>query len=218
MSVDTEALLHPARSRRWRALRWGALAVVALAIGIGAVFGARLGTDPSLVDSPLIGQPAPTRQVPYLEQPGEMSLADLRGRVVVVNFWASWCVECREEHPALLTAARDYRSAGVTFLGVNYQDGRDSAIGFLDELGRGGRNYRYVTDPGSRLAMDFGVFGVPETFVLDRSGRIVTKITGASDYPLLARTLDAVLAGQQPRSADVGPVRTAPPPDPRSDG
>lgn len=210
MSVDVDPLLRPARSRRWRALRWGALAVAALAIGIGAVFGARLGTDPTLVDSPLIGRPAPTREVPYLEQPGAMSLADLRGQVVVVNFWASWCTECREEHPALLAAARDYRSAGVTFVGVNYQDGRDSAVGFLDELGRGGPNYRYVTDPGSRLALDFGVFGVPETFVVDRQGTIVAKITGASSYPLLGRVLDAVLAGQQPRSEIAGPTQPAP--------
>ncbi|MQA13500.1 MAG: redoxin domain-containing protein [Pseudonocardiaceae bacterium] len=191
-------------------MRWGALAVVVLAIGIGAVFGARLGTDPTLVDSPLIGQPAPTREVPYLEQPGAMSLADLRGQVVVVNFWASWCVPCREEHPALVAAARDYRSAGVTFVGVNYQDGRDSAVGFLDELGRGGPNYRYVTDPGSRLALDFGVFGVPETYFIDRQGRIAAKITGASSYPVLARVLDAVLAGRQPRSEVTGPTQPAP--------
>jgi cytochrome c biogenesis protein CcmG/thiol:disulfide interchange protein DsbE len=210
VSVDVDPLLRPARSRRWRALRWGALAVTALAIGIGAVFGARLGTDPTLVDSPLLGRPAPTREVPYLEQPGAMSLGDLRGQVVVVNFWASWCVACREEHPALVAAARDYRSAGVTFVGVNYQDGRDSAVGMLDELGRGGPNYRYVTDPGSRLALDFGVFGVPETFVVDRRGRIAAKITGASSYPLLARVLDAVLAGRQPRSEIAGPTQPAP--------
>ncbi len=210
MSTDVDPLLQPARSCRWRALRWGALAVVVLAIGVGAVFGARLGTDPALVDSPLIGRPAPTRTVPYLERPGAMSLADLRGQVVVVNFWASWCVPCREEHPALLAAARDYRSAGVTFVGVNYQDGHDSAVGFLDELGRGGPNYRYVTDPGSRLALDFGVFGVPETFVVDRQGTVVAKITGASSYPLLARVLDAVLAGRQPRSEVAGPTQPAP--------
>lgn len=210
MSTETEALLRPARNRRWRALRWGALAVAALAIGIGAVFGARLGTDPTLVDSPLIGQPAPTSEVPYLEQPGAMSLVDLRGQVVVVNFWSSWCTQCRQEHPALLAAARDYRSAGVTFVGVSHQDGHDSAIGFLDELGRGGPNYRYLTDPGSRLALDFGVFGVPETFVIDRQGTIVAKITGASSHPLLARVLDAVLAGRQPRSEVAGPTQPAP--------
>lgn len=209
MSGDGKTLLPPGHGRRWRALRWGALAITAVAIGIGAVFGARLGTDPTLVESPLIGQPAPAREVPYLERPGAMSLVQLRGQVVVINFWASWCVPCREEHPALVSAARDYRAAGVTFVGVNYQDGRDSAIGFLDELGRG-EGYRYVTDPGSRLALDFGVFGVPETFFVDRTGRIVAKITGASNYALLSRVLDAVLAGQQPRSEVAGTVQPAP--------
>lgn len=217
MSVDGETLLPPGHSRRWQILRWGALAIAAVAIGIGAVFGARLGTDPTLVESPLIGQPAPVREVPYLERPGAMSLAELRGQVVVVNFWASWCVPCREEHPALVSAARDYRAAGVTFVGVNYQDGRGSAIGFLDELGRG-EGYRYVTDPGSRLALDFGVFGVPETFFVDRAGRIVAKITGASNYALLSRVLDAVLAGRQPRSEVAGPVQPAPGTNPRPGG
>lgn len=217
MSVDGETLPRPTHHRGWRVLRWGALAVAALAIGIGAVFGARLGIDPTLVDSPLIGQPAPAREVPYLERPGAMSLAQLRGQVVVINFWASWCVPCREEHPALVSAAREYRAAGVTFVGVNYQDGRDSAIGFLDELGRG-ESYRYVTDPESRLALDFGVFGVPETFFLDRTGRIIAKITGASDYALMSRVLEAVLAGRQPRSEVAGPVQPAPATNPRPGG
>ena len=209
MTIDGGTVLRSGRGRRRQVRRWGALAMVALAIGIGAVFGARLGIDPTLVESPLIGQQAPSREVPYLERPGSMSLAELRGQVVVVNFWASWCIPCREEHPALVSAAGDYRDAGVSFVGVNYQDGRNSAIGFLDELGRG-EGYRYVTDPGSRLALDFGVFGVPETFVLDRTGRIVAKITGASNYALLSRVLDAVLAGQQPRSEVIGPIQPSP--------
>lgn len=208
--LDAAELGVPDRSGRWRAVRWAAAIVAVLAIGIGAVFGSRLGSDPALVDSPLIGQPAPTRPLPYLEEAGALSLADLRGQVVVVNFWASWCVACREEHPALLAAATTYRDAGVTFVGVNYQDQRSSALGFLDELGRGGDNYGYVTDPGSATALDFGVFGLPETYFVDRDGTIVTKITGASDYRLLAGTLDAILAGRQPDSRTTGPVQRAP--------
>lgn len=199
-----------ARPRRRRAITWGAALVAVIAIGIGAVFGTRLGQDPTLVDSPLIGQPAPTTRVPELEGRGSLSLADLRGQIVVVNFWASWCVACREEHPALTAAARDYRAAGVTFVGVDFQDGQDSAIRFLDELGRGGPNYRYVTDPGSRLALDFGVFGIPETFFIDRDGTIVGKITGPSTYPLLSAALDATLAGREPGSRTAGTVQPAP--------
>lgn len=197
------------RPRRYRAITWGAALVAIIAIGIGAVFGARLGQDPTLVDSPLLGQPAPTTRTPELEGPGSLSLADLRGQIVVVNFWASWCVPCREEHAALTAAAQNYRATGVTFVGVNFQDGRDSAIEFLDELGRG-EGYRYVNDPGSRLALDFGVFGVPETFFIDRDGTIVGKITGPSTYPLLSAALDAMLAGREPGSRTAGIVQPAP--------
>ncbi|OZM79960.1 redoxin family protein [Pseudonocardia sp. MH-G8] len=200
----------PTPPRRRRAAKVGAIVIAVVAIGIGAVFGMRLNTDPTLVDSPLIGRPAPDVVLPELEGPGQVSLAGLGGQIVVVNFWASWCVACREEHPALLAAAEQYRDAGVTFVGIDYQDGKESAVAFLDEMGRGGDDYRYVTDPGSRAALEFGLFGVPETFVIDRSGVIVAKITGASTYPLLAGALDAVLAGKRPESrTDVG-VQPAP--------
>jgi cytochrome c biogenesis protein CcmG, thiol:disulfide interchange protein DsbE len=201
--------MRPRGSRR-RAVRLAAALVVLVAVGIGAVLGARLGTDPALVDSPLIGRPAPALTLPELEGPGSVSLADLRGQVVVVNFWASWCVACRDEHPALVAAAERYREAGVTFVGVDYQDTPDAAVGFLDELGRGGANYRYVADVGSRAALEFGLFGVPETFVLDREGTIVAKITGGTTYPLLAGVLDAVTAGERPGVRAGGPVQPAP--------
>lgn len=209
MSLDA---LDP--TRRWRLVRWAALAVAIVAVGIGAVFGVQLGTDPTLVDSPLIGRPAPIRQVPYLDSGGSSSLAQLRGQIVVVNFWASWCAACREEHHALIAAAGDYQAAGVTFVGVDYQDRASSATGFLAEMGRGPG--RYVTDPGSRLAVDFGVFGIPETFFVDRTGTIVAKITGPASHALLSRVLDAILAGRPPESRTGGSV--APGPGPLSSG
>ncbi|MEO2130892.1 MAG: redoxin family protein [Microbacterium sp.] len=191
-------------------LRWSAVLVVVLAVGVGALFGARLDRDPSLVSTPLIGQPASERTVPYLEQDGSLSLEDFRGQVVVVNFWASWCVACREEHPALTAASAAYREAGVEFIGVVYQDRTPNAVGFLDEMGRG-EDFRYVTDPESRLAIDFGVFGVPETFFIDETGKIAAKITGASTLPLLSGVLDEMLAGRTPApSTNTGPVQEAP--------
>ena len=153
-----------------------------------------------------VGMPA----VPYLEQDGSLSLEDFRGQVVVVNFWASWCVACREEHPALTAASAAYREAGVEFIGVVYQDRTPNAVGFLDEMGRG-EDFRYVTDPESRLAIDFGVFGVPETFFIDETGKIAAKITGASTLPLLSGVLDEMLAGRTPApSTNTGPVQEAP--------
>ena len=197
------------RPRKHRTFRWAAAVVAAVAIGTGAAFGLRIGDDPALVDSPLLGKPAPAATLPNLDGTGVLTLADLRGRVVVVNFWASWCVPCREEHPGLVAASAAYADRGVTFVGVDFQDQRASAVRFLDELGRG-RGYRYVTDPGSRTALDFGVFGVPETFFLDRSGTVVAKVTGPASPALLATTLEDILAGRPPRSTRNGPVQPGP--------
>lgn len=182
---------------RW--LRLSAIVVVVLTVGTAAIFGSRIGGDPTLINTPLIGTPAPNTTVPFLEKNDTMSLKDLRGRIVVVNFWASWCLACRKEHPSLMAAASAYRKAGVAFVGVVYQDRTSSAVAFLDELGRG-KGYRYVTDPQSRLAIDFGVFGVPETFFVDQKGTIVAKITGASTLPMLSGVLDDILAGRNPNA------------------
>lgn len=205
---------HPGvrvRRRRWPLAGWIAAGIAVLAIGVGAAFGSRLGTDPTLVDSPLIGTSAPSATLPELEGDRFVSLEDLRGRIVVVNFWASWCVACREEHPALVAAANNYRDAGVTFVGVNYQDRRDAAVGFLNEMGRGDpAAYRYVTDTGSKLALEFGVFGIPETFFINTDGTIVAKITGASTYQLLSQVLDEMLAGRDPESRTVGTIQPGP--------
>lgn len=197
---------RPSRARAWRVGL-----VVVLTVTAGAVFGSRLGEDPSLVDSPLIGAPAPTRPLPLLEGGGSLSLADLRGRVVLVNFWASWCGPCRQEHPALLAVSEAYRDAGVTVVGVSYQDEPTAATAFLDELGRGAApGYRYVTDPESGLAIDLGVFGIPETFVLDRQGTVVGKITGAATFPALAAAVEEALAGRRPPPATIGTVQPGP--------
>jgi cytochrome c biogenesis protein CcmG/thiol:disulfide interchange protein DsbE len=205
-STTPVVVKHP----RVRWIRLGAVLAVVLAIGAGAVFGATLDRDPNLVDTPLIGTRASDRELPRLEGPGKFSLAQLRGDVVVVNFWASWCVACREEHPALMAASSAYQNAGVTFVGVVYQDRKSAAIEFIDEMGRG-EGYVYVNDPGSRLAIDFGVFGVPETFFIDREGRIAAKITGASTLSLLTGVLDDMLAGRSPtRVPQSDPVQPGP--------
>ncbi|SEP53540.1 TlpA family protein disulfide reductase [Amycolatopsis saalfeldensis] len=203
-SPETDA---PTSTMRW--LRWAALAVAVAAVALGVIIGTRVDDDPNLVDTPLIGKPAPDLTLPYLERGSDLAVKSLRGQVVVVNFWASWCVPCREEQPILTAAADAYRNSGVTFVGVSYQDQRNSAVGFLNELGRG-ESYHYVTDPGSRAAMEFGIYGIPETFFLDRNGTIVAKITGPADPALLASTLDDIVAGRPPRSRTDGSVQRAP--------
>lgn len=174
------------------------LTLVALT-GIAAAYGTRFATDPTVVDSPLIGQPVPDVTLPYLEQDGTLTLTDLHGDIVVVNFWASWCTACREEHDDLIMAAQRFRDDGVTFLGIVYQDRPEAAIGMLDEMGR---RYDNLTDPGSRAAIDFGVFGVPETFFIDRDGTVVAKVVGRSDLVLLTETIETILDGRVPDSVN----------------
>jgi cytochrome c biogenesis protein CcmG/thiol:disulfide interchange protein DsbE len=194
-------------TRRGNRVLWILLAAAVAVIISGVAIASRFGTDPSLVNSPLIGQPVPERALPYLEGEGRVNLADLDGQIAVINFWASWCVGCRDEHPALAAAAAAYGDEGVRVLGVNYQDDRGAASGFLDEFGR---DFETLWDPDSRTAIDFGVFGIPETFFVDRRGTIVAKISGPADAGLLAATIEAILAGETPDSASTGPVQGTP--------
>lgn len=187
------------RSSRKRIWWW--IAGVGIAVGVGAlvlVFSSRFGVDPRLVDSPLIGEPVPALNLELLAEEGSLDLTDLRGEVLVVNFWASWCFPCRGEHPALTAVASDYEDLGVRMVGVVYQDQPTQAMGFLDELGWGGDNYDYLLDPGSRAAVEFGVFGVPETYFVDAEGIIVGKIQGEVTSAAVRTALDQILAGQPP--------------------
>ncbi|MGZ5384757.1 MAG: TlpA family protein disulfide reductase [Acidimicrobiia bacterium] len=172
----------------------GILAMVALLVW---VFNGRFGQDPRLVDSPLIGKQVANLTFDYLEQDGTFSFADQRGTVLVVNFFASWCIPCRTEHQDLTTTAAAYADRGVHFLGIVYQDKPAQASAFLDEFGRG-TNYSYVVDLKSRAIVELGVFGVPETYIIDANGLIQWKKAGAVTAPALQTALDQVLAGQTP--------------------
>jgi cytochrome c biogenesis protein CcmG/thiol:disulfide interchange protein DsbE len=187
--------------RRARWVWWVVGVTFATVVLVGAALGMRFGTDPSVVDSPMIGRSVPDLTLPYLERPDSLALRATGAEVLVVNFWASWCVPCRNEHDDLLAAASRYSDRDVEFLGIVFQDQPSQAIAFLDELGRG---YDHVTDPGSLAAIEFGVFGVPETYVIDRDGTIRAKIVGESDIGLLSATIEDVLAGRQPGTRVVG--------------
>lgn len=140
--------------------------VVFLAIG--------LGRDPHEVPSPLINKAAPTFRLPQLkEQSKTFSAEDMRGKVWVLNVWASWCVTCRDEHPLLI----EYAKTGVVpIYGLNWKDKRDDALAWLNELGD-----PYVlsaADLDGRVAIDYGVYGAPETYLIDQSGVIRYKHIG----------------------------------------
>lgn len=199
----------PSRPRRGRFAGWAAWVVAAASLVLAVALGSRFGSDPGLSDSPLIGRPAPVVTLPSLRGDGDISLENYLGQIVVVNFWASWCVPCRSEHDSLLSTASAFENSGVQFVGIVYQDEPDAAREFLDELGWG-EDYEYVTDPGSRAAIGFGLFGVPETFFIDERGVVVSKITGESDSVLLGTTLDRILRGETPGQQTTGTIQVGP--------
>src|SRR6476620_3310442 len=164
------------RSRSWLV----ALPLVGF-IALAGIFLLRLhGGDPSKIPSALIGQPAPQTALPALEglvhngaqMPG-LDPANFKGKVSVVNVWASWCVPCHDEAPLLTELAKDNR---LQVIGINYKDGRDGSSRFL---GRYGNPFRIVgVDGNGRAAIEWGVYGVPETFVVGHDGKIVYKLVG----------------------------------------
>ena len=143
-------------------------AVLALLLGVG------LGLKPREVPSPFIGKPAPAFSLPQLHQPQQqLAPGDMQGQVWLLNVWASWCAPCREEHPLLVTAARERQ---VPIVGLNYKDDPRNAQEWLRKLGD-----PYVgigVDASGRVGIDYGVYGVPETFVIDKAGVVRFKHIG----------------------------------------
>jgi cytochrome c biogenesis protein CcmG, thiol:disulfide interchange protein DsbE len=144
-----------------------------------------LDRDPHQVASPLVGRPAPGFALRSLDGGEPIALSALRGRPVVVNFWATWCVPCLQEHPLLVEAARVLGNR-VQFLGVVYEDGEPEVRSFL---ARRGSAYPSLLDPEGKTAIAFGVFGVPETFFIDGEGRIAAKHMGPLDAEALGEKL-----------------------------
>lgn len=170
--------------RGWRG--WLAVAGVVVFLGLLA-FG--LTRDAQTLPSALLGSEAPVFEGETLE--GErVSLEEYRGGPLVLNFWASWCIPCRQEHEVLKRAERVYGAEGVGILGVVYQDRRDNALRFTDRLGG---DWTSVMDPGSRIAIDYGVYGVPETFFLTADGRVAHKHVGPVTWEVLEAVVDSLL-------------------------
>lgn len=161
-------------------------------IPVLALFAFGFTRDPSEIASPLPGNPAPAFALAVFAS-GEESLArpvgdtirlaEQAGKVVVVNFWASWCLACRDEHAALSETALEYTGAPVQFIGLLYNDRPARALRWIEEMG--GQSYPSLLDQDSRTAIDYGLYGVPETFIIDRQGRIAVKHLG----PISARQL-----------------------------
>lgn len=194
---------------RGSALRWVGYLVALGAVAFAVVLASRFGTDPGLVDSPLLGEPAPQFELAPLEGGDPVSLADLEGDIVVVNFFASWCLECRNEHQALTSTADAFADDDVTFVSISYQESPPASLAYLDTAGRSEAAY-YLADPGSRTAIAYGVFGIPETFFIDQDGVVVGKIIGESDAFTLGATIDAIKRGESPGQSVTGNTQQSP--------
>jgi cytochrome c biogenesis protein CcmG/thiol:disulfide interchange protein DsbE len=196
---------------RWR-LAAGAAALAIPAIGL---LGFGLTRDPREIPSPLPGRVAPTFTLaaftsgsPTAQHPGpiptvdSVRLANLRGDVVVLNFYASWCLACRDEHAALQRVASQYVGSDVHFVGVLYNDIARAALDWLKDMGP--LPYPSLDDPGSRAAIDYGLYGVPETFFIGRDGRVARKHVGPVTDALLTSEIET-LRSARPDSVKVTP-------------
>ena len=156
-----------------------------------------LKLDPREVPSPLVDRPAPQFSLPLLHDPEEkLGPVDLKGKVWVLNVWASWCVSCRAEHPVLNTWNKDGK---VLLIGLNYKDESNDALNWLKQLGN---PYTYsVIDLDGRIGLDWGVYGVPESFVVDKRGIIRYKHIGPISMEALKNTLIPLLERLNAESA-----------------
>ncbi|HVQ30491.1 MAG TPA: TlpA disulfide reductase family protein [Vicinamibacteria bacterium] len=170
---------------------------VALGLGLAVVMPLlvilvlNLGRDPHAVRSPLIGRPAPAFALTPVGGGPPVTLESLRGKPVVLNFWATWCVPCFQEHPALIAAAR--RLGGdVQFLGVVYDDEEGKVQSFLAQRGQA---YPSLMDDGARAAIAYGVAGVPETYFIDPTGKISAKYSLPLDFETIVQEVSQARAG-----------------------
>ncbi len=160
----------------------------AITIALVAVLFLGLGKYPTAINSPLVGKPAPQFALTSLEGQ-RFDISQLRGKPVIVNFWATWCVPCYQEHPVLVENARTI-GGDVQFLGVVFNDSEDKINAFLRERGSA---YPTLLDQQGKTAIEYGVGGVPETFFINRRGVIVAKFVGPMTTEILQSNLSKAL-------------------------
>lgn len=171
-----------------RGIGMGGIVLLVGVVAVAAVFG--LALIDRNAGQPTSG-PAPDFTLTTLDGQ-DVRLSDLRGQVVVINFWASWCVPCRDEAPALQAVWERYRDRGVVLLGVAWTDTERNARAFIDEFSQ---NYPNGLDLGTRIGELYGITGVPETFIIDQQGQVVGFYPIALQQDQLAAVIESVLAG-----------------------
>jgi cytochrome c biogenesis protein CcmG/thiol:disulfide interchange protein DsbE len=162
---------------------------LALFVGLAWFLYAGLSLNPREVPSPLIGKPAPAFALPRLDDPTQtVKREDLLGKVWVMNVWASWCAPCREEHPLVVAFARERK---VPVIGLNYKDRPGDARTWLERLGN--PYAATLIDFDGKVGIDFGVYGVPETFVIDAQGVVRFKHVGVLTRQVLSQKIEPLL-------------------------
>ncbi len=152
--------------------------------GLAVLLYISLGKDPQHIPSPLIGKPAPDFTLPDLQNHSLLSKQDMQGNVWLLNVWASWCVACVEEHPLL----NDLSASGIVLIvGLNYKDVQNNAVEWLDKHGN---PYSFIAvDASGDVGIDYGVYGVPETFLVDQSGYIQYKHVGPLNPEIISQQI-----------------------------
>ena len=165
------------------------LVPLAALIALAVVLALGLNRDPRKVPSPLIGKPAPAFSLTRLDDPGKtITRDDLRGKVWMLNVWASWCVACREEHPVLIAFSKKDL---VPIYGLIYKDQRDDGRAWLARFGNPYKSSLF--DGEGRVGIDFGVYGVPETFIIDKTGTIRLKHIGPLTPDVIATEIEPLI-------------------------
>ena len=159
------------------------VALLALTVTLALAF----RRDPHDIKTGTIGKPAPAFTLQRLDGTGEVKLADLAGKVVVVNFFASWCLPCTQENPALVRVYERYRESDVVMLGVNLQESRENGLAYVQRMGMG---WPTLADDDGRVVLSYGVFGPPETFFIGRDGVIEGRHIGPIDEDTLINGIE----------------------------
>ena len=167
------------------------IAVVVALLALVVTLALAFRRDPHDIKTGTIGKPAPAFTLERLDGSGTVALADLSGKVVVMNFFASWCGPCLQENPALVRVYERYRGSDVVMLGVNFQETHENAIAYIQRMGM---NWATVADDDGRTSLSYGVFMPPETFFIGPDGVIAGRHIGPIDEDTLVTAIETLRA------------------------